>query len=151
MNCKLCSKETDYLEIHHIVPRSKGGLDNESNLIRICIDCHGLAHNVDFKRKSGLISVSIQKSKNKLIEDQEWCDRNEDKINKKIEDLMDEDLEKLEFVNYAMINSKHFNATNIKEYVLNGKTTFKIDIQTTKKLYNKTWSVSWTDCPTQEI
>ena len=56
MNCQICKKETDYLEKHHIVPKSRGGSDNNSNLIKICIDCHSKAHDVSFSRKnSGLI------------------------------------------------------------------------------------------------
>lgn len=33
-----------FLEIHHIVPRSRGGTNDPRNLIVLCSACHGLAH-----------------------------------------------------------------------------------------------------------
>lgn len=33
------------LDSHHIVPKSKGGNDDKSNLIDICVDCHYKEHN----------------------------------------------------------------------------------------------------------
>ena len=33
-----------FLEVHHIVPRSRGGTNDEANLITLCSSCHRLAH-----------------------------------------------------------------------------------------------------------
>lgn len=33
-----------HLEVHHIVPRSKGGTDDPKNLITLCQRCHGKKH-----------------------------------------------------------------------------------------------------------
>lgn len=41
--CALCGR-ADGLQIHHVVPRGKGGSDEESNLIALCPQCHQLAH-----------------------------------------------------------------------------------------------------------
>lgn len=128
MTCKLCNIKTDYLEPHHIIPKSRGGSDNESNLIKICIDCHGKVHNVNFKRKDGLVSLAIQKSRLKLIEDQKWCDNNIDIIYKKLEDLADKDIEKLHFINYLMHNSNTFTAVNLKEFTLHNTTKVKLTL-----------------------
>ena len=49
--------------IHHIVPKSRGGSDNEGNLINLCLECHGKAHDVTFKSNGGLIKESIRKYK----------------------------------------------------------------------------------------
>lgn len=41
--CQLCKKSTInkvVLEVHHIIPRSKGGTDKPSNLICLCHNCH---------------------------------------------------------------------------------------------------------------
>ena len=38
--CQDCKKETSYPEIHHIRPRSRGGVDNPDNLVTLCHDCH---------------------------------------------------------------------------------------------------------------
>jgi 5-methylcytosine-specific restriction endonuclease McrA len=46
-----CSSKR-YLEVHHKVPRSAGGSNDESNLITLCSACHSLVHN----RQSNLIS-----------------------------------------------------------------------------------------------
>ena len=48
MKCKICEKKTEFLESHHIIPKSRGGTDDKSNLIELCSKCHGLAHNVSF-------------------------------------------------------------------------------------------------------
>lgn len=43
--CALCSS-TQYLQIHHIVPRGKYGTNDPHNLITLCSKCHGEAHGV---------------------------------------------------------------------------------------------------------
>ena len=50
--CVACSR-TDDLNHHHLVPRSVGGLDDESNLITLCHECHGKIHNVERKPELG--------------------------------------------------------------------------------------------------
>ena len=42
---------TRYLEIHHIVPRSRGGGNEVENLVCLCSGCHGLVH------ERGLVQV----------------------------------------------------------------------------------------------
>ena len=37
-------KSKHFLEVHHIVPRSRGGTNSEANLITLCSACHRLAH-----------------------------------------------------------------------------------------------------------
>ena len=47
--CALCDS-TQYLQIHHVVPRGKGGpVDNMQNMITLCSDCHALAHGVNLR------------------------------------------------------------------------------------------------------
>lgn len=41
--CALCDS-TRYLQIHHIVPRGRGGSNSEQNLICLCSDCHAAIH-----------------------------------------------------------------------------------------------------------
>lgn len=43
--CQVCGKKHTRLEVHHIIPRSQGGTDNENNLITLCEDCHEAVHN----------------------------------------------------------------------------------------------------------
>lgn len=33
-----------HLEVHHIIPKSKGGGDNPENLVTLCTECHGKVH-----------------------------------------------------------------------------------------------------------
>ena len=44
--CAMCDS-TKYLQLHHCVPRGKGGADREENLICLCSDCHALCHGLD--------------------------------------------------------------------------------------------------------
>lgn len=38
--CEWCEDQLDHPEVHHIKPRSKGGTNDESNLIVLCPTCH---------------------------------------------------------------------------------------------------------------
>ena len=38
-NCVVCGSRRR-LEVHHIMPRSKGGGDNKENLVTLCYKCH---------------------------------------------------------------------------------------------------------------
>lgn len=125
LKCKLCNNETDYLEIHHIIPKSRGGLDTENNLINICVDCHGLVHDVSFKRSKGIISTAIQKNKIDLIDAQKWCDDNSILIENKFDELLNKDIDRLNFISYLMLNCDGFGAINLKEFVLTDKIKIK--------------------------
>ena len=56
--CQCCGKKDCRLEVHHLLPRSKGGSDKLANLITLCSDCHHLAHSskeqlLAFQKKFG--------------------------------------------------------------------------------------------------
>ena len=56
--CQCCGKKGCRLEVHHLLPRSRGGSDKLANLITLCSDCHHLAHSSEeqllvFQRKFG--------------------------------------------------------------------------------------------------
>lgn len=42
--CRCCGKKNYRLEVHHLLPRSRGGSDKLANLITLCSNCHHLAH-----------------------------------------------------------------------------------------------------------
>lgn len=45
--CEMCLKEGRYVpveEVHHIVPLSEGGTNDESNLMSLCRSCHEKIH-----------------------------------------------------------------------------------------------------------
>ena len=41
--CQVCG-DRQQLDIHHIIPRSRGGSDSQDNLITLCRTCHGDIH-----------------------------------------------------------------------------------------------------------
>lgn len=43
--CQHCGKKHVRLEVHHVIWKSKGGTDDENNLITLCVDCHWKVHN----------------------------------------------------------------------------------------------------------
>lgn len=56
--CQCCGKKGCRLEVHHLLPRSRGGSDKLANLITLCSDCHHLAHSseeqlLEFQKKFG--------------------------------------------------------------------------------------------------
>lgn len=42
--CETCGICVDERHVHHILPRSLGGTDYPTNLVRICVDCHNTIH-----------------------------------------------------------------------------------------------------------
>lgn len=42
--CQCCGKKNCRLDVHHIIYRSNGGNNDESNLITLCKDCHEKVH-----------------------------------------------------------------------------------------------------------
>ena len=56
--CQCCGKKNCRLEVHHLLPRSRGGSGKLANLITLCSDCHHLAHSSEeqllaFQKKFG--------------------------------------------------------------------------------------------------
>lgn len=40
----VCCGGTHYLQVHHYVPRGKGGTNHPHNLVTLCMYCHSLVH-----------------------------------------------------------------------------------------------------------
>lgn len=56
--CQCCGKKNCRVEVHHLLPRSRGGSDKLANLITLCTDCHHLVHSSEeqllaFQKKFG--------------------------------------------------------------------------------------------------
>ena len=43
--CLFCDSENN-LTIHHVIPRSLGGSNEQSNLVLLCAECHRKLHQV---------------------------------------------------------------------------------------------------------
>ena len=43
--CALCDS-TQYIQIHHVIPRGEGGTNNVQNLIKLCPYCNSHVHGV---------------------------------------------------------------------------------------------------------
>lgn len=59
--CQICGAKHIRLEVHHIVYRSKGGTNDEDNLITLCETCHKKVH-------KGEINVSLKTKRLRLKE-----------------------------------------------------------------------------------
>lgn len=128
MKCHLCSKETEFLEKHHIIPKSRGGGDTESNLIEVCSDCHSLAHDVSFKNdRGGLVKEGILRAKFRDEMSKKWLVDNEELVNSRLENLYHEDLDKYMLL-ITLLDLPGFNAQQIREWYETGKTSFKTTI-----------------------
>ena len=80
MNCEICKNDVKHLEKHHIIPKSRGGSDDKSNLIMVCSECHGLAHDVSFsnERGGGLIKEKIKM----------YVERKKSSVNEEVQDSL---------------------------------------------------------------
>lgn len=62
--CVACgSKRETELENHHLIPRSMGGADDETNLITLCFQCHGKLHGVVRRDTRALTRDALHKRK----------------------------------------------------------------------------------------
>lgn len=128
MKCNLCNKETQFLEKHHIIPKSRGGKDTMPNLIEICSNCHGLAHDVSFvNNRGGLIKEGIVKTKSKAEVARKWLVENEYLVNIKMDQLLGKAPDKHALL-LTLLDLEGFKAEQIKEWYETGKTKFKTTI-----------------------
>ena len=67
--CSLCDYVGNNTHIHHIIPRSRGGSDDDSNLIELCTVCHGKAHDISHGGDNGTVKMGIKRG----IELEEVC------------------------------------------------------------------------------
>ena len=60
--CQYCGLPAEH--VHHLIPISVGGDNRESNLIPLCLKCHGLIHNKHFNPEwKELQRIGIEKAK----------------------------------------------------------------------------------------
>ena len=130
MKCQSCKKETDYLEAHHIVPKSRGGSNEKSNLINLCVDCHSKAHNVDFNNKrGGLQKEGVLRSLEQFKQGKEWLldIRNEKLFDKKLMELYEKDDLKYHLI-IGLIHHGKMTSYHIMKYVEEGNVTIRTQI-----------------------
>lgn len=118
MKCEGCGAETDYLEKHHIVPKSRGGSDSDSNISHLCVKCHSKAHDVAFsKNDSGLVKEGLNNWKKAQEDAIEWLNdsQNEDKVHDMIMDVQYHDAFLGELIVSLLENNK-IKAIHLKEW-----------------------------------
>ena len=60
--CQYCGSPAEH--VHHLIPIAAGGDNRESNLIPLCLKCHGLIHNKHFNPDwKELQKIGIEKAK----------------------------------------------------------------------------------------
>ena len=70
--CKRCRRETTKLTLHHIIPRSMYGSNDDENLITLCVGCHNWVElNLEFnpllKLREGVLN-SLPVVQYKIVE-----------------------------------------------------------------------------------
>lgn len=61
--CSCCHKECESLHKHHVLPRVLGGIDEESNIVKCCEECHGKIHGRDMLHHRKLTIEGLIKAK----------------------------------------------------------------------------------------
>lgn len=64
--CVACGV-SDGLENHHLLPKSEGGSDEDTNLITLCYQCHGKVHGIVRRDIGSLVKLGIERSKAKGV------------------------------------------------------------------------------------
>ena len=66
--CAACGS-TENLHYHHLIPRSLGGSDDETNLITLCGECHAKAHGIRANwHTSTLTRAGLKRAKARGVE-----------------------------------------------------------------------------------
>lgn len=62
--CVACGdSDPAHLDHHHLVPRVRGGCDDEKNLVTLCCECHGKLHGVEWDNEhSKLIKEGMKRA-----------------------------------------------------------------------------------------
>ena len=59
--CSICGWNESTCDIHHIIPKSKGGSNDDSNLIIVCPNCHRIIHSNKIYDESFLNTINVAK------------------------------------------------------------------------------------------
>ena len=65
--CALCDSPK-YIQMHHAIPKSRGGSNEAQNLITLCSDCHALAHGTDL-RETGITKAEVEQAITEYLAD----------------------------------------------------------------------------------
>ena len=90
-SCKLCNYIGVETHMHHIIPRSRGGADDDGNLIELCSTCHNKAHNAEFGGDNGIIKHGIKKTKDRNKRATNWVAKHEDVLHDILMGFYDEE------------------------------------------------------------
>ena len=83
--CVNCGRKSE--QLHHIVPLIEGGTNKRSNVIQVCVDCHGKIHGRDFIKMRKLALEGKKRAKATNPNYKEGRPRKFDP--KKIEEVLD--------------------------------------------------------------
>lgn len=89
-SCKLCDYVGEDTHLHHIIPRSLGGNEDNYNLIELCVPCHNKAHNSNFGGEKGVIKQGIDKHRGRFNEAKKWLEANNEVLTQFIMDFYQE-------------------------------------------------------------
>ena len=65
--CACCHSECESLHRHHILPKVLGGVDNETNIVHCCEECHGKIHGRDMLHHRQLTIEGLRKAKERGV------------------------------------------------------------------------------------
>lgn len=65
--CACCHKECESLHRHHVLPKVLGGVDEDSNIVKCCEECHGKIHDRDMLNHRKLTIEGLRKAKERGV------------------------------------------------------------------------------------
>lgn len=87
--CESCGEKSSQTHLHHILPKSKGGLDISSNLVEVCPPCHQKIHSTKFNDDANLIKLGLRKVKGEWSVATDFLTRNREPLVVFCEDFCD--------------------------------------------------------------
>lgn len=116
--CSYCGRMPPavVLEVDHIIPKCKGGVDDKDNLVTACFDCNRGKSGTTLENIPDSLSINLKAMKEKELQIKEYKkfinikNRRQNKEIKKISDIYDK-----EFVGYTM--TENFKKRSLKIFI----------------------------------
>jgi len=132
LQCSICKSEVDFLQNHHIIPKSVGGTDEDSNIISICINCHRKIHTSNITSSPYLINKGFERVEYEDKVAKIWLTENKNLVIDKLNKLYKSNNTKYNLI-ASLLDNEMIPAYALMKYGQTGILNLKIKVTINEK------------------